>query len=244
MNNTDFMNFCAVFDGVFAKNSLIEYASDQNKQKFAALAGYLIEENKKYNLTALTEIDKIISLHFADCVYAAKYIPKGARVLDVGCGGGFPTLPLAIVRPDISICGLDSTAKKLIFIQSAAKLLDLNNVTTLTGRAEELISDKRESYDVVTSRAVARLNILDELCIPFVKVGGQFIALKGSAGDDELAEAQNGIEKLGGSIENVEKYDIFTTDAAEKRTNIIINKVSDTPKAYPRAFGAIKKKPL
>lgn len=244
MNNTEFNDFCLIFDDIFSKNGLSEYITDENKQKFAALAEYLIEENKKYNLTALTDIQKIISLHFADCVYAAKYIQKGACVLDVGCGGGFPTLPLAIVRPDINICGLDSTAKKLVFIQSAAKLLGLSNVSTLTGRAEELVTDKRESFDTVFSRAVARLNILDELCIPFVKVGGQFIALKGSAGNEELAEAQNGIKKLGGNIENIEKYDIFTTEASEKRVNIIISKISETPKAYPRAFGAIKKKPL
>lgn len=244
MKNFDFDRFSLIFDGIFAKNGLSEYNTDENKQKFAALADYLIEENKKYNLTALTEIEKIIPLHLADCVYAAKYIPTGATVLDVGCGGGFPTLPLAIVRPDIQICGLDSTAKKLNFINSAAKILDLSNVSTLTGRAEELINDRRESFDVVVSRAVARLNILDELCIPFVKIGGKFVALKGSAGEDELFEAKKGIELLGGCVENIEKYEIFTVEVPEKRTNIIINKLSPTPASYPRAFGTIKKKPL
>ncbi|MBO5904057.1 MAG: 16S rRNA (guanine(527)-N(7))-methyltransferase RsmG [Clostridia bacterium] len=244
MNNTEFKDFCGIFDAIFAQNGLEEYVNDQNRQKFFALAQYLIEENKKYNLTALCSMDKIIPLHFADCAIAARYIPTGARVIDVGCGGGFPTLPLAILRPDISVCGLDSTAKKLIFIESAAKMLNISNVTTLTGRAEELVKDNFEAFDVAISRAVARLNILDELCLPFVKVGGCFIALKGAAGDEELAEAQKGIEILGGKVEKVEKYQLFTCGEEENRTNIIISKVSNTPKPYPRAFGAIKKKPL
>lgn len=244
MNNVEFENFCEIFDAVFTQNGLSDCINDQNHQKFFTLAQYLIEENKKYNLTALCSMDKIIPLHFADCAIAAKYIPAGAKVIDIGCGGGFPTLPLAILRPDIKVCGLDSTAKKLIFFESAAKKLDISNVTTLTGRAEELVKDNFEAFDVVISRAVARLNVLDELCLPFAKVGGYFVALKGAAGDEELAEAQKGIEILGGKVSKIEKYQLFTCDLPENRTNIIINKSSTTPKLYPRSFGAIKKKPL
>ncbi|MBE6694329.1 MAG: 16S rRNA (guanine(527)-N(7))-methyltransferase RsmG [Ruminococcaceae bacterium] len=244
MNDAQFKEFCRIFEDIFTKNGISEYDTPENRQKFATLAEYLIEENQKYNLTALCSMDKIIPLHFADCVVAAKYIPAGAKVLDLGCGGGFPTLPLAIVRPDIAVCGLDSTAKKLGFINSAAQKLGIFNVTTLTGRAEELVCDRRESFDIVISRAVARLNVLAELCLPFVQVGGKFIALKGSAGEDELAEAQKGIVMLGGSVKSTDKYDIFTCGGAEKRLNIIIDKQSPTPIAYPRQFGAIKKKPL
>ncbi|MBQ9162300.1 MAG: 16S rRNA (guanine(527)-N(7))-methyltransferase RsmG [Clostridia bacterium] len=244
MNDVQFQEFCRIFEDIFAKNRISEYDTPENRQKFAILAEYLIEESQKYNLTALCSMDKIIPLHFADCVIAAKYIPTGAKVLDVGCGGGFPTLPLAIVRPDITVYGLDSTAKKLGFINSAAQQLQISNVCTLTGRAEELVCDRRENFDIVISRAVARLNILSELCLPFVKVGGSFIALKGSAGAEELAEAQKGIKILGGRVEKTEKYDIFTCVGEEKRVNIIICKQSTTPTAYPRQFGAIKKKPL
>lgn len=243
-NNLEFQDFCGIFDSVFEKNGLTEHINDKTRHKFFMLAQYLIEENKKYNLTALCSMDKIIPLHFADCAIAAKYIPTGAKVIDVGCGGGFPTLPLAILRPDITVCGLDSTSKKLVFIESAAEMLDLDNVTTITGRAEELAKDNFEAFDVAISRAVARLNILDELCLPFVRIGGYFITLKGLAGEEELSEAQKGIEILGGSTEKVEKYQLFTCEEPENRTNIIIRKVQATPKPYPRTFGTIKKKPL
>ena len=240
----DRKRFDELFTDIFSKNQLEKYATPRNAELFAQFAEFLMSENEKYNLTALREIDKIIPLHFADCALVADLIPQNASVLDVGCGGGFPTVPLAILRPDISICGLDSTAKKLNFIDMAAKNLGLTNISTLTGRAEELIENRRESYDIVISRAVARLNVLSELCLPFVKVGGSFIAMKGAAAEEEAREATNGIAILGGQMQIAQEYELITCDQPEKRASVVIFKASSTPAKYPRAFGAIKKKPL
>lgn len=240
----DRIRFEELFTDIFAKNGIEEYATARNIDLFAGFAEFLMSENEKYNLTALREIEKIIPLHFADCALVADLIPQGASVLDIGCGGGFPTIPLAIIRPDISICGLDSTAKKLNFIDMAAKNLGLTNISTLTGRAEELIDGKRESYDIVISRAVARLNILTELCIPFVKVDGKFIAMKGAAAHEEIREAVRGALLLGGQISTMQEHELITNEASEKRVSVITVKTSPTPPQYPRAFGAIKKKPL
>ena len=176
---------------------------------------------------------------------AAACISQNATVADIGCGGGFPILPLAIVRPDLKLTGIDSTEKKIRYVQSTADALGLN-VTAISGRAEDLAKDPqyRDGFDVVISRAVARLNVLDELCMPFVKIGGQFVAMKGAAGQEELDEAKNGIQKLGGELVAADEYTLYTADAEERRVMIQIAKKTATPKEFPRAFGTIKKKPL
>ena len=188
-------------------------------EKLELLFHRLVETNERMNVTAITECSRVALLHFADSITAEKFIPEGSRVIDVGCGGGFPTLPLAIVRPDIKILALDSTAKKLTFVDAVAKELDLK-VETLASRAEELACDEsyRESFDVAVSRAVARLNILSELCIPFVKVGGSFIAMKGQGGNIELEEAQSGIKKLGCSLERVHSLSLL--DSGERMASV------------------------
>ena len=239
------MNFSDYFCNVFERNGLEAYATPQNIRQFEKLTEIMLTVNQSMNITAITEVEKIIPLHYADCVKAAAYIPHNATVLDVGCGGGFPILPLAIVRPDLKITGLDSTDKKIRYVQRAGEQLGLN-IRTISARAEDLakLSEYRESYDVVIGRAVARLNVLSELCIPFVKVGGMFIAMKGLAGADEHKEAEIGIEKLSGQTREVAEYDLYTANEVEKRTMILIDKISKTPREYPRSFGAIKKKPL
>ena len=174
----DKLQFEAYFRDCFARNGLEALCNQpQVVDRFFQLATTLLEVNQVMNLTALREMESVIPLHFADCALCAAYIPQNSAVLDVGCGGGFPTLPLAILRPDITVTGLDSTAKKTAFVASTAAALGLTNVQTHAGRAEEWavspeMGGKRGQFDVVISRAVARLPILSELCLPFVKKGG------------------------------------------------------------------------
>ena len=245
MDNQEYQAFYAEFARIFEKNGLESYVRDEIVEKFFVLTQLMVETNRVMNITALTTTDKIIPLHYADCVKAATLIPENVTVADIGCGGGFPILPLAIVRPDLKLVGIDSTEKKIRYVQSTADQLGLS-VTAISGRAEDLAKDSRyrDGFDVVISRAVARLNVLDELCMPFTKIGGMFIALKGAAGQEELAEAQNGIQRLGGEVAAADEYTLYTADAEEKRVMVQITKHTATPREFPRVFGAIKKKPL
>lgn len=241
----DYQVFHENFVRIFEKNGLESYITEDHIRKFYDLTERMVETNKVMNITALTTEDKIIPLHYADCVKAAAYISQNAYVADIGCGGGFPILPLAIIRPDLKLVGIDSTEKKIRYVQSVADELGLH-VTAVSGRAEDLAKDPRfrDAFDVVIGRAVARLNVLDELCMPFVKISGKFVAMKGAAGQEELIEAQNGISKLGGEQIFADEYVLYTADTEEKRVMIQITKNSPTPKEFPRAFGLIKKKPL
>lgn len=230
---------------IFEKNGISGYIDTETIRKFFVLTERMLETNAVMNITALNTIDKVIPLHYADCVKVAEFIPENAHVADIGCGGGFPILPLAIVRPDLKLVGIDSTAKKVRYVQNVADELQLS-VTTVAGRAEsqELQEEMREDFDVVISRAVARMNLLSELCIPFVKVGGKFIAMKGAAGEEENVEALRGIHMLGGSTESFHRYDLYLNNAFEQRTVIEIRKFQSTPKMYPRPFSVMKKRPL
>ncbi len=237
--------FRELFTDIFQKNGLEQYIQDDIIAKFSELTDIMIATNAVMNITALTTVEKIIPLHYADCAKVAEFIPQGARVADIGCGGGFPILPLAIIRPDLHLVGIDSTDKKIKYVQNTADHFGLN-VQAISGRAEDLtkMAEHRDAYDIVVSRAVARLNVLDELCMPFIKVDGKFIAMKGAAGQEELDEAMNGIRKLGGELIKTEEYALHTGDADERRFLIEIQKSKATPNEYPRGFGAIKKKPL
>ena len=237
--------FKELFTDVFQKNGLDQYIRDDIIAKFEKLTDIMIATNAVMNITALTTIEKIIPLHYADCAKIAETIPQGVTIADIGCGGGFPILPLAIIRPDLQLVGIDSTDKKIKYVQNTADHFGLN-VKTISGRAEDLAktAEHRDAYDVVVSRAVARLNVLDELCMPFVKIDGKFIAMKGAAGQEELNEVTNGIHKLGGELISAKEYVLYTGETAEKRVLIEIQKTKATPKGFPRGFGAIKKKPL
>jgi 16S rRNA (guanine527-N7)-methyltransferase len=150
-----------------------------------------------------------------------------------------------MARPNLSVLGVDSTAKKTAFSTEFAVKNRLNNFTSISARAEELAkTEKRESFDIVTARAVARLNILAELCLPFVKTGGYFLAMKGAKGLEELEEAKNGIKKLGGEVVKIEEKELILPSETQSRTFILIKKVAKTPEIYPRAYGKIKKTPL
>lgn len=212
---------------------------------FEILYNELVDYNEKVNLTAVTDCEGAVAKHFADSLLIEEYIPEGATLCDVGCGGGFPTLPLAVVRPDLKITALDSTEKKLKFVSLMAEKLDLN-VTTLSARAEEVGQSKeyREKFDCVCARAVARLNILGELCLPLVRVGGKFISCKAAAAKEELNEAIGGIEKLGGITEISKETVLITAVEEQARAVFVFSKASETPKAYPRHYSKISKKPL
>lgn len=196
------------------------------------------------NVTDLKTDEEIALLHFVDSLSPLKTgLFKNKKVIDVGCGGGFPTFPLAICAPDCTFTGLDSTAKKLKFVADTAKEAGISNITTLCARAEEAgKGGHREKYDIAVSRGVARLNVLCEWCMPLVKKGGYFIAMKGNRGREELEEARRAIKTLGGGEAEVIDTPIPVFDRSH--TVIVIKKIAATPAEYPRANGRIMKKPL
>ena len=223
-------------------NNIGVSVSDDKAEALDKFAQMLIEKNKVMNLTRILDEDGIAVKHFADSLSILKVdIPDSSRVMDLGCGAGFPGVPLLIARPDISLTLLDSTAKKLGFVVESIEALGLK-AEVLHARAEEAGQDAsyREQYDFVLSRAVASLNVLCEYCLPFVKVGGKFVAMKSALAEEEIKQAYTSIKTLGGKI--TEKIDFNLTDG--ERTLIIIEKVSSTPAKYPRQSGKIKAKPL
>ena len=228
----------------FEENGIKDLLSANNAEKLHTFSRILVETNKTFNLTAITDEKEVIYKHFLDCASIAKYIPKGASLIDVGCGAGFPSLPIAILRSDINVTSIDSTTKKVDFINRTAKELSLGNITAISSRAEDFAKNNREKVDVATSRAVARLNILDELCIPLVKVGGTFIAMKSSRGEIELSEARQGIDKLGASLEETIKATLTFDEMSIERETYIFKKLRTTPTQYPRNYSQIAKKPL
>lgn len=218
--------------------------SDDKLELFSKLAYLLVEQNKTMNLTAITDPDGIAVKHFADSISAlsAYDFPQGAKVLDVGTGAGFPSIPLLIARPDLNMTMIDSTAKKLKYVASTVEELGLV-AEVLHTRAEEAGQNKeyRESFDIVCSRAVAALNVLCEYCLPFVKVGGVFLAMKGAKAQEEIADAKNAIKTLGGQIVDEKS---FTLSDGGERTIVVIKKISHVPPKYPRVSAQIAKKPL
>lgn len=233
---------------------LTDYATPALASRFWELTERLLAFDAHTNLTAVREPHEILYKHYADSLRVAAFLPQGAKVLDVGCGGGFPCLPLAIARPDLTVTALDSTAKKLVFVAETATAMGLS-VTTCPGRAEELSAEgqpMRDHYDCVVARAVAALPVLTELCLPFVRVGGMFFAMKGAKAEEELAAAKGGIGKLGARI--VARHAVDLPPAAswwaegdalpQERTILAIKKVDPTPKGLPRNYGRIKKHPL
>ena len=214
--------------------------------QFFRFTEHLLEVNAHTTLTAIREPVGIVDKHYIDSLLAMDLIPNGARVLDLGCGPGFPSIPLAIMRPDLEITALDSTAKKIDFVQKSAEILQLSNLKGVCGRAEDAKLRKTlGKHDVVVSRAVARLNVLCELCIPYLKIGGYLVALKGAKYEEELAEAANAIKILGAETTKTEPKELITADnQTETRGIIIIQSKKETPSQYPRAYAAILKKPL
>lgn len=241
----EFCNFQTLFCCSLEKNGL-PIPDLAVQERFHAFTEHLLKVNQTTNLTAIREIPDFIDKHLVDSLTVASYVPQNACILDLGCGPGFPSIPLAIVRPDLKITALDSTAKKIAFVQGAIDCLSLSNLTAIAGRAEDrALSVKIGKFDVVTGRAVARLNVFCELCLPYVKIGGKFIAMKGAKGEEELTEAQNAVKVLGGGEIATHRLSlILASGGIEQRSIIEIEKNKATPAGYPRAYAAILKKPL
>ena len=212
-------------------------------ERYRIYCDYLSEINKVMNLTAIDGEDEIARLHFLDCAALLGIEDfSGKRVLDVGTGAGFPGLALKIACPDIRLILLDSLDKRINFLRETCEKLGFEDVTCVHARAEEAPGAYRGAFDIVTSRAVARLNLLCELCLPYVKKNGAFIAMKSTDHETELNEAKKAIKLLGGRIERVVNYTIPGTDITHSA--IVIRKLEDTPAKYPRRWAQIKKQPL
>ena len=203
----------------------------------------LLEKNKVMNLTAITDPEDVASLHFLDSAALLTLADlKDKTVVDVGTGAGFPGMPLKILEPSIRMTLLDSLGKRITFLQEVCDELGLQNVQCVHARAEEFAAEHRETFDLAVSRAVAALPVLCELCLPLVKPGGKFLAMKSVESDAELAAAQHAIAILGGAVEAVRDYAIPGTDVRHRL--IVVEKVKKTPEKYPRMFAKIKKNPL
>ena len=225
-------------------NNLNIDISDNQLDKFYQYMNLLLEWNEKINLTAITQYNEIILKHFIDSLTISKNIEKDSYIVDVGTGAGFPGIPLKIIRNDIKIVLVDSLNKRIKFLDEVIDKLHLQNIKTVHARAEEFGRNKeyREKFDIATSRAVANLSTLSEYMIPLVKVGGKSICMKGKDIKQELEEASNAIEILGGEISKVEEFQLPNNDI--NRSVISILKVKNTPSKYPRKAGTPSKEPI
>lgn len=203
---------------------------------------FLISENKKYNLTAITEKNDVIFKHFLDSCLAEKNIIKNAKIIDIGSGAGFPSIPLKILRPDIKFVLVDSLNKRVNFLNELIKILNLQDVEAVHARAEDYIKDNREKFDYAVARAVAPLNTLLEYLVPYVKVGGECLIYKSQKLEEEIETSQNALKVLGCKVEKIESFNIDEIDAARKI--LIIKKCFVTPIKYPRGKNLPKTKPI
>lgn len=226
---------------------LKEFNIEINEEQIKSFEKYmnlLLEWNEKINLTAITQPEEVKLKHFVDSLTVLKYINDDDKVIDIGTGAGFPGIPLKIMKGNTKITLLDSLNKRINFLNIVIETLNLRNIQAIHGRAEEIARNKlyREKYDVAVSRAVANLSTLTEYMLPFVKVGGKCICMKGANVNEELERAQNAIKELGGEIERVDNFYLFDND--NERNIIVIKKVKETNPKYPRKAGTPSKEPL
>ena len=226
---------------------LKEFNIEINEEQIKSFEKYmnlLLEWNEKINLTAITQPEEVKLKHFVDSLTVLKYINDDDKVIDIGTGAGFPGIPLKIMKENTKITLLDSLNKRINFLNIVIETLNLRNIQAIHGRAEEIARNKlyREKYDVAVSRAVANLSTLTEYMLPFVKVGGKCICMKGANVNEELERAQNAIKELGGEIERVDNF--YLSDNDNERNIIVIKKVKETNLKYPRKAGTPSKEPL
>ena len=214
--------------------------TEDTQQKLCAFAEAVVEQNKVMNLTAITEPEQVAKLHLLDSLslLTVEDLP-GKRMIDVGCGAGFPGVPLKIACPEVNLTLLDSLGKRMAWLERILPELGVD-AECVTARAEEAVTSRREQYDIATSRAVARLNILLELTAPYVKVGGVVLAMKGTAAQEELTESKNAIRRLGLKLEKLADFPVDGT----AHTVIVLRKIAPTPQQYPRRYAKIKQSPL
>lgn len=231
------------------KEASLEVGFDLTEKQYNQFILYmrlLQEWNEKINLTAITEDEEVIKKHFIDCIKAFKSnaVKNAKTIIDVGTGAGFPGLPIAIMNPDINVTLLDSLNKRINFLNTVISKLELKNVVTIHSRAEDGARkvELREKFDVATSRAVANMAVLSEYCLPYVKLNGHFVALKGPAIDAEIKDGKNAIMTLGGELENIIEVKIEESDL--KHNIVEIKKIKKCPKTYPRKAGSINKNPI
>ena len=233
------------------KNQFLKYLKiinisidDCQIQKFYKYMQLLLEWNEKINLTAITDESEIILKHFVDSLTVLKYIDENDKIIDVGTGAGFPGIPIAIMMPNIKITLLDSLNKRINFLNEVIKELDLKNVETIHSRSEDCGKDMlfREKYDIALARAVANLSTLSEYLLPFVKIKGKMICMKGSEIEEELKNAEYAIKVLGGKV--VQRDEFVLSDSDIKRNIIVVEKEQFTPKMYPRKAGLPSKGPI
>ena len=218
--------------------------NDEQIKSFEKYMNLLLEWNEKINLTAITQPEEVKLKHFVDSLTVLKYINDDDKVIDIGTGAGFPGIPLKIMKENTKITLLDSLNKRINFLNIVIETLNLRNIQAIHGRAEEIARNKlyREKYDVAVSRAVANLSTLTEYMLPFVKVGGKCICMKGANVNEELERAQNAIKELGGEIERVDNF--YLSDNDNERNIIVIKKIKKTKSKYPRKAGTPSKEPL
>lgn len=216
--------------------------SDFQTEQFERYFSFLIEENKKYNLTAITEPNEVVIKHFIDSILPEKEIPQNARVIDVGTGAGFPGVPLKILRPDIKLTLLDSLQKRINFLNQLLEKIKINDVKTIHSRAEDYVKETREKFDIALSRAVASIPTLSEYLIPYIKVGGKVLMYKGNKIEEELKEGAFALKTLGCSVSKILDFDLKEVDS--KRFVLILNKIQHTPSKFPRSKNLPKSNPI
>lgn len=239
------MEQLAVIASILRRNK-IEVTQSQLAQ-LSCFYDLVIAYNKKFNITAITDLDEFACKHFADSLLGYDYYQPNSTICDIGTGGGFPGIPLKILRPDLKMTLVDSLQKRVNFLNIVVRELGLIDTVAIHSRAQELPQNSvpRETFDYVISRAVAQLNILCELCLPFAKVGGEMIAYKSQNTQNELTIAQNAIDLLGGKLQSISEFDLISsTDEHLTRNLIHIKKLSNTPTKYPRPKNKITTQPL